>query len=138
MTIGPWTERGFFYDFDMPAPLTEKDLPKIRKEMQRILRKNLPFVREEVSAAEARSRIEVRREELPRGRCCWVGWGGGWVIREVHARSRCQAHQENCSLRACALPRGRQLFSSGLPTTLPPSLHHSFGRPSASLTSLKF
>lgn len=59
VTIGPWTERGFFYDFDMPQPLTEKDLPKIRKEMQRILRKNLPFVREEVSAEEARRRIEV-------------------------------------------------------------------------------
>ena len=43
----------------MPQPLTEKDLPKIRKEMQKIMRKNLPFVREEVSAAEARTRIEV-------------------------------------------------------------------------------
>jgi hypothetical protein len=59
VTIGPWTERGFFYDFDMPQPLTEKDLPKIRKEMQKIMRKNLPFVREEVSAAEARARIEA-------------------------------------------------------------------------------
>ena len=44
----------------MPQPLTEKDLPKIRKEMQKIMRKNLPFVREEVSAAEARTRIEAR------------------------------------------------------------------------------
>ena len=61
VTIGPWTERGFFYDFDMPQPLTERDLPKIRKEMQRILKKNLPFVREEVSAAEARRRIQARR-----------------------------------------------------------------------------
>lgn len=59
VTIGPWTERGFFYDFDMPQPLTEKDLPKIRKEMQRILRKNLPFIREEVSVEEARARIQV-------------------------------------------------------------------------------
>lgn len=62
VTIGPWTERGFFYDFDMPQPLTEKDLPKIRKEMQRILRKNLPFVREEVAATEARARIEAAGE----------------------------------------------------------------------------
>ncbi|EFN51790.1 hypothetical protein CHLNCDRAFT_56367 [Chlorella variabilis] len=49
VTIGPWTDRGFFYDFDMPQPLTERDLPKIRKEMQRILKKNLPFVREDAA-----------------------------------------------------------------------------------------
>jgi threonyl-tRNA synthetase len=58
VTIGPWTERGFFYDFDMPESLTERDLPKIRKEMHRIVRMNLPFVREEVSAEEARQRIQ--------------------------------------------------------------------------------
>ena len=61
MTIGPWTERGFFYDFDMPQALTENDLPKIRKEMQRILKKDLPFLREEVTAEEARMRIQVTR-----------------------------------------------------------------------------
>lgn len=43
----------------MPQPLTERDLPKIRKEMQRILKKNLPFVREEVPAEEARQRIQA-------------------------------------------------------------------------------
>lgn len=60
VTVGPWTERGFFYDFDLPHPLTERDLPKIRKEMTRILSKNLPFVCEEVTAAEAQSRIQAR------------------------------------------------------------------------------
>lgn len=43
----------------MPQPLTERDLPKIRKEMQRILKKKLPFVREDVSADEARRRIQA-------------------------------------------------------------------------------
>ena len=48
----------------MPAlqPIGDKDLPKIRKEMQRIIRKNLPFVREEVTPAEARARIEAAGE----------------------------------------------------------------------------
>lgn len=63
VTVGPWTERGFFYDFDMPHPLTERDLPKIRKEMTRILSKNLPFVCEEVTAAEAQSRIQAAGEK---------------------------------------------------------------------------
>ncbi len=33
VTIGPWIEKGFFYDFDMKEPFTEKDLKKIKKEM---------------------------------------------------------------------------------------------------------
>lgn len=70
VTIGPWTERGFFYDFDMPQPLTERDLPKIRKEMQRILKKNLPFRREEVPAEEARRRIQASVGPLR--------WGWRW------------------------------------------------------------
>lgn len=32
VTIGPWIENGFYYDFDMEA-LTYKDLKRIKKEM---------------------------------------------------------------------------------------------------------
>ena len=49
VTIGPAIERGFYYDFDMPQPITEKDLKGIKQEMQRIIKADLPFVREEVS-----------------------------------------------------------------------------------------
>lgn len=49
VTIGPWIDRGFYYDFDLPTPLTDKDLKAIRKEMQKIVRMKLPFIREEVS-----------------------------------------------------------------------------------------
>ena len=59
VTIGPWTETGFYYDFDAPEPFTPQDLKKIRKGMQKILRQNLPFRREEVSRQEARQRIEA-------------------------------------------------------------------------------
>ncbi len=61
-TIGPWIERGFYYDFAMSDPIAEKDLPKIRKEMQKIIKRNLPFIKEDLSAAEARSRIEEAGE----------------------------------------------------------------------------
>ncbi|KAJ7531777.1 hypothetical protein O6H91_14G058000 [Diphasiastrum complanatum] len=33
VTIGPWIEKGFYYDFDIKEPLAEKDLKKIKKEM---------------------------------------------------------------------------------------------------------
>lgn len=49
VTIGPAIERGFYYDFAMPEPITEKDLKAVKKEMQRIIKADLPFVREEVS-----------------------------------------------------------------------------------------
>lgn len=62
VTIGPWIEYGFYYDFDSPEPFTEKDLKAIKKEMIKIINKNLPVVREEVSRAEAKQRIETLGE----------------------------------------------------------------------------
>lgn len=56
VTIGPWIENGFYYDFDIDS-LTDKDLKKIKKEMDRIISRNLPLIREEVSRAEAQRRI---------------------------------------------------------------------------------
>lgn len=61
VTIGPWIENGFYYDFDM-EPLTDKDLKRIKKEMDRIIGRNLPLVREEVSRDEAKSRIMAINE----------------------------------------------------------------------------
>jgi threonyl-tRNA synthetase len=62
VTIGPWTENGFYYDFDSPDTFTDKDLNKIRKEMIKIINRKLPIVREEVSREEARQRIEALGE----------------------------------------------------------------------------
>eukprot|EP00276_Gloeochaete_wittrockiana_P007907 CAMPEP_0184664578 /NCGR_PEP_ID=MMETSP0308-20130426/53512_1 /TAXON_ID=38269 /ORGANISM="Gloeochaete witrockiana, Strain SAG 46.84" /LENGTH=582 /DNA_ID=CAMNT_0027108075 /DNA_START=421 /DNA_END=2169 /DNA_ORIENTATION=+ len=58
VTIGPWIENGFYYDFDCPEPFTDADLKSIKKEMQKIIRRNLPITREEVTREEARARIE--------------------------------------------------------------------------------
>lgn len=57
VTIGPWIENGFYYDFDNPDPFTEKDLKAIKKEMTRIINRKLPVIREEVSREEAEQRI---------------------------------------------------------------------------------
>lgn len=57
VTIGPWIENGFYYDFDSPDPFTEKDLKAIKKEMIKIINRKLPIVREEVSREEAMRRI---------------------------------------------------------------------------------
>ena len=62
VTIGPWTESGFYYDFDNPEPFTEADLKSIKKEMVKIINRRLPLQRMEVSREEARSRIEAQNE----------------------------------------------------------------------------
>ncbi|MCC3429809.1 MULTISPECIES: threonine--tRNA ligase [unclassified Microcoleus] len=58
VTIGPWIENGFYYDFDCPEPFTEKDLKAIKKEMIKIINRKLPVIREEVSREEAERRIK--------------------------------------------------------------------------------
>jgi len=62
VTIGPWIEDGFYYDFDSPEPFAEKDLKAIKKEMAKIIRRKLPVVREEVSREEAERRIKAIQE----------------------------------------------------------------------------
>ncbi|RZM81814.1 threonine--tRNA ligase [Leptolyngbya iicbica] len=57
VTIGPWIDYGFYYDFDNPDPFTEKDLKAIKKQMIKIINKGLPVTREEVSREEAQRRI---------------------------------------------------------------------------------
>ncbi len=62
VTIGPWTESGFYYDFDHPEPFTEADLKAIKKEMGKIIGRRLPLERIEVSRAEAEARISAQNE----------------------------------------------------------------------------
>ncbi len=62
VTIGPWIENGFYYDFDSPEPFADKDLKAIKKEMIKIINRKLPVVREEVSREEATRRIQAINE----------------------------------------------------------------------------
>ncbi len=51
--IGPATEDGFYYDFDMEHRLAPADLKKIQREMQRICNKKEPFAKIEKSREDA-------------------------------------------------------------------------------------
>ena len=51
--VGPVIEGGFYYDMDLEESLTPEDLPKIEKEMAKIVNENIEIVRKEVSRAEA-------------------------------------------------------------------------------------
>ncbi len=51
--IGPATEEGFYYDFDLPEAISEEDLPKIEEEMRKIISAKEPFKREVISRKKA-------------------------------------------------------------------------------------
>ncbi|QJD87617.1 threonine--tRNA ligase [Cohnella herbarum] len=51
--IGPVIEDGFYYDIDMEQSVTPEDLAAIEKEMDKIVKENLPIERREVSREEA-------------------------------------------------------------------------------------
>ncbi len=51
--IGPAIENGFYYDFDLNQKITPEDLPKIEKEMKKIIEKGTSFKKKEISEKEA-------------------------------------------------------------------------------------
>jgi threonyl-tRNA synthetase len=51
--IGPPIEDGFYYDFDLPAPIGEDDLPRVEEKMREIAARDLAIVRKEMPREEA-------------------------------------------------------------------------------------
>jgi threonyl-tRNA synthetase len=52
--IGPAIENGFYYDFDLPRPLTPDDLPLIESKMNELVAANVPFTSREATKEEAK------------------------------------------------------------------------------------
>ncbi len=71
LAIGPSIEDGFYYDIDADPPLTEEDFPAIEAEMAALVKADAPFVRREVSKAEAlnhfRAQGDIYKVELIEG-----------------------------------------------------------------------
>ncbi|QKY69644.1 threonine--tRNA ligase [Lentibacillus sp. CBA3610] len=62
--VGPVIEEGFYYDMDLDHALTPEDLPKIEKEMKRIVDENLEIERMEVSRNEAKEMFREIGDDL--------------------------------------------------------------------------
>ncbi|MDQ4149911.1 MAG: threonine--tRNA ligase [Actinomycetota bacterium] len=61
---GPPIEDGFYYDFDIGRPFTPQDLERIEQKMAEIVREDQPFVRQEVSVADAAKVFEDQPYKL--------------------------------------------------------------------------
>ncbi len=65
ISIGPPIEDGFYYDFEFPegVALSEADFEQIEAKMREHIAANEPFVREEVTATEARERFAAEGQD---------------------------------------------------------------------------
>ena len=63
LDIGPPTDTGFYYDFDLDHKFTADDLIKIEAEMKKVAGENQPFYRKELSREEATALIISRGQE---------------------------------------------------------------------------
>ena len=64
--IGPSTEDGFYYDFDIPQHLAVEDLVKIEEKMEEIKKAAYPFTCQEVSREEAQKILAGQQYKLER------------------------------------------------------------------------
>jgi threonyl-tRNA synthetase len=62
--IGPTIENGFYYDFELPRPLTPEVLPVIENKMREIISQDVPFVAEEMSKDKARKLFATQPYKL--------------------------------------------------------------------------
>lgn len=63
LAIGPAIENGFYYDFDLPRPLTPEDLTVIEAGMKRIVKEDYPFTCQMVAKDEALTDLEKAGEK---------------------------------------------------------------------------
>ncbi|NND99846.1 MAG: threonine--tRNA ligase [Pirellulaceae bacterium] len=64
LAFGPTTEGGFYYDFDIPEPISEEDFPKIEAEIKKIIKDKEPFERFVLDRDEARKLCDDLDQDL--------------------------------------------------------------------------
>src|SRR5436305_7242333 len=65
LDIGPPTEEGFYYDFDLPAHrFSPDDFAKIEAEMQKVVKENQSFEKSLKSREEAKAFFEKRGQKF--------------------------------------------------------------------------
>lgn len=97
LDIGPASEGGFYYDFDLSERFSPDDLPAIEKEMMKIVSENLPFERTEVTREEALKMLEAagqtykiqRLADIPEGEAITFYKSGEFIdlCRGPHLKS---------------------------------------------------
>ncbi|MGH9460429.1 MAG: threonine--tRNA ligase [Vicinamibacteria bacterium] len=62
--VGPPTEEGFFYDFQISRPFTPEDLEAIETRMKEIVKRDVPYQRVELPKKEAKEKFRQMGQDL--------------------------------------------------------------------------
>ena len=62
--IGPATEEGFYYDFDIKKPFAPEDLNKIENEMKNLTSQDLNFKKKELTKQQAKKQFKDEKYKL--------------------------------------------------------------------------
>jgi threonyl-tRNA synthetase len=57
LVYGPTVEDGFYYDIDLDEPIRPTDFERIEQKMQQIVKADVPFIRKEMSRADALAKL---------------------------------------------------------------------------------
>lgn len=63
IAIGPAIQDGFYYDFEINRTFTPDDIISVEREMKEIIKRDSPFIRKEISRAEAISLFKAMGEK---------------------------------------------------------------------------
>ena len=64
LAIGPPIENEFYYDMEVPRPITPDDFPEIERHMKTMIKANVPFLRENWDYDEARTWFAERDQKF--------------------------------------------------------------------------
>ncbi len=64
LDIGPPTDEGFYYDFDLAHRFSPEDFPKIEEEMKKVVKENQVFEKQIKTRDEARSFFEAKGQKF--------------------------------------------------------------------------
>ncbi len=83
-TIGPPVENGFYYDFELPEPISAEDLPKLEKRMRQIIAGQHDFEKEVLSSDKARDIFKDQPYKLElidglEAGQAWMNTGSHWM-----------------------------------------------------------
>ncbi len=62
--IGPVVENGFYYDFLLPDKITDSDLPKLEKQMKKIIQQSIDFKKEVVDKEKALDKFKDNKFKI--------------------------------------------------------------------------
>ena len=117
--IGPSIENGFYYDFALPrrspkgkgGTFSPEDLPKIEKKMKELIKKDLKFVKKQISKAEAKKifknqpyKLELIKEKSASGEKITIYTLGDYVdlCKGPHVKSTKELGYDSFKLTSLA------------------------------------